>query len=300
MLRYHMGWEGAGAGKKAQGKRIRPLLVLLSAIATGSNWNDFLPVAASVELIHNFSLIHDDIEDSSELRRGRETAWKKWGIPQAINAGDLLFTIAHTSLIKHSTALSDAEILEAAKLLHQTCIRLTQGQFLDMDFENREIVPVEKYWLMIEGKTAALMSCSAELGALKADPVTRQLFGEFGRSIGLAFQIQDDILGLWGETAATGKSSDSDLISKKKTLPILYALQNNETFAHQWINGITSEQEAGEAAELLRSDGTYEYTRDLVEKFTQDAVKKLKLTNLDNDAFHALLMLTDQLVARDQ
>ena len=98
MLRYHLGWEGEGAGRKAQGKRIRPLLVLLAAHASGGDWSEALPSAASVELLHNFSLIHDDIQDNSAHRRGRPTLWKKWGVPQAINAGDSLFALAHDAL----------------------------------------------------------------------------------------------------------------------------------------------------------------------------------------------------------
>jgi len=117
MLRYHMGWEGEGAGPKASGKRVRPTLVLLSAAAAGADWRTALPAAAAVEILHNFSLIHDDIQDNSDQRRGRPTVWAKWGMPQAINAGDTLFALAHMALEGLSETASDAAYIQAARLL---------------------------------------------------------------------------------------------------------------------------------------------------------------------------------------
>lgn len=300
MLRYHMGWEGEGSGEQARGKRIRPLLVLLSATASGASWHDYLPIAASVELVHNFSLIHDDIEDNSEIRRGRKTAWAKWGIPQAINVGDLLFTIAHLSIIDPEIKLPQPLKLQAANLLHHTCVQLTQGQYLDMDFETRNNVAISEYWKMIEGKTAALICCSMELGSLQLGHEKRNHFKEFGRLLGLAFQIQDDILGLWGDTAITGKSSNSDLISRKKTLPVLYALEKNATFVERWQKGICCEEEASEIAAILKEDGTYEYTKNLAVRLTKDAIINLELINLANDATDALVEIANQLITRSQ
>lgn len=300
MLRYHMGWEGEHTSEQARGKRVRPLLVLICAMATNQDWKSYLPLATAVELIHNFSLMHDDIEDNSELRRGRPTAWVKWGIPQTINAGDLLFTIAHLTLLSQNNHLPDAQLIQAARILHKTCILLTQGQFLDMNFETSDRVSVDEYWKMIEGKTAALISCCMELGALQAREEIRDNFKQFGRNIGLAFQIQDDLLGLWGESSITGKSSDSDLRSKKKTFPILYALQNNPEFHSRWQRGFSNSEQVREAANMLIEDGTYEYTRSFVRRYTNHAIENLRNTRIENTALIALEEFAGQLLSRIQ
>ncbi|MBE0695408.1 MAG: polyprenyl synthetase family protein, partial [Anaerolineaceae bacterium] len=146
MLDYHMGWEGEGAGPEAQGKRIRPLLVLLSAEAAGGNWQDALPAAVAVELLHNFSLVHDDIQDNSSLRRSRPTVWVNWGIAQAINAGDVLFTLAFLSLQDLARTLPAQQVLLASRILQQTCLRLTEGQYLDMSYESKTGLPMDAYW----------------------------------------------------------------------------------------------------------------------------------------------------------
>src|SRR5688572_9098001 len=186
MLAYHLGWvDGAGAGK-----RIRPLLCLLACSAAGGDWQQALPVAAAVELIHNFSLIHDDIQDNSELRRGRRTVWVKWGQAQAINAGDAMFTLAH--LAPHRlTALGVAPAVALAALaeLDYTCLALTQGQYLDMSFEQRATVTVAEYLTMIEKKTAALIAVAAYLGAAVAGAPPERLehFRDYGWNLGVAF-----------------------------------------------------------------------------------------------------------------
>ncbi len=137
MLEYHLGWEGPGSGPKAQGKRVRPMMVLLSNASAGGDWEIALPAAAAVELVHNFSLIHDDIQDNSPLRRGRETVWKMWNIPQAINAGDSMFALAHIALKRLANQVPDGIALEAYKILPEACLTLTQGQYLDLSYENR-------------------------------------------------------------------------------------------------------------------------------------------------------------------
>lgn len=229
MMRYHLGWEDArGQPESApQGKRIRPLLVLMSALAAGGEPDAVLPAAAAVELLHNFSLIHDDIEDASDTRRHRPCLWTWAGVPQAINTGDGMFTVARLAM--HDLldgAVSPARALWAMRVFDQTSLRLTEGQFLDMDFEKRRQVSLETYVQMISGKTAALLAASAQLGpiivgAAKADVF---YFRQFGYELGIAFQIQDDILGIWGDAQLTGKSVSTDLLTRKKTLPVLFAL----------------------------------------------------------------------------
>src|SRR4030067_283120 len=137
MVAYHLGWEGDGAGSDARGKRIRPLLVVLACAAAGGDWGKALPAAAAVELVHNFSLIHDDIQDNSPLRRGRTTVWKHWGIPQAINAGDAMLTLAHLSALRLANTISAEVAIQAATIFQQACLQLTKGQYLDLSYENR-------------------------------------------------------------------------------------------------------------------------------------------------------------------
>lgn len=231
MLRYHMGWVDPSLQPAVvnSGKRIRPVACLLACEAVGGAIDDALPAAAAVELLHNFSLIHDDVEDDSPTRRHRPTVWALWGVPQAINAGDAMFTLARLALHGLSgRPISPAVAMDACTVFDYACLRLTEGQYLDMSFEGRLDVTVDEYLRMIEGKTAALLSASLELGALVggAGEATQRHLAEFGRSLGLAFQMQDDILGIWGDEAVTGKSAASDILTRKKSLPVVYALEN--------------------------------------------------------------------------
>ncbi len=264
MLAYHLGWEGEKAGPEAQGKRIRPTLVLLCAAAAGGEWTRALPAASAVELIHNFSLLHDDIQDQSQLRRGRPAVWTKWGTAQAINAGDTLYTLAFMSLSRLAETTSPSVALQAQNILQAACLKLTQGQYLDLSYETRKNLSLPDYWPMVEGKTAALLAACAELGSLAggADETAQSAFQTFGFYLGLAFQVLDDYLGLWGDAALTGKSTESDLVAGKKTLPVLYGLNQNGEFAQRWAAGpIPPEQAAVVAALLARGRRARLYAR---------------------------------------
>ncbi|MCJ7626291.1 MAG: polyprenyl synthetase family protein [Anaerolineaceae bacterium] len=301
MLSYHMGWAGERTGSNTQGKRLRPLLLLISNEAVGSDWKKALPIAAAVELINNFSLIHDDIQDNSHIRRGRDTVWVKWGIPQAINAGDLMFTIAHLSLLAIQENFPPEITLKTSQIVLETCVRLTKGQFQDMFFENDQGITLEKYWGMIERKTAALISSCTQLGAILGNSGTQciESFREFGLLLGLAFQVQDDWLGIWGNSGVTGKSTESDLVSGKKTLPVLYAIQNDPKFSKLWSKGTISVEEAPNIAEMLINNGTQKFTQNTVEQLTTDALNVLKKTKKKNDAIEALKELALQLTFRN-
>jgi geranylgeranyl diphosphate synthase type I len=300
MLSYHMGWEGEGAGDEAQGKRIRPLLLLLCCKASGGQWELALPAAAAVELIHNFSLIHDDIQDDSPFRHGRPTVWARWGVPQAINAGDLMFTIAHLEITNLQDNVSVETTVQAAQLLHQTCIRLTQGQYLDISYEKESNLTIDSYWPMVSGKTAALIACCSELGALVAgaDTGRRQAFMKFGNSLGLAFQAVDDYLGIWGDSALTGKSTDSDLVSGKKSLPVLFGLSQNKRFAKRWRSGSIKASEVVDLSNCLAEEGAKEYTEAIADRLTGEAINALHSAGGDGEATSALQELANMLLRR--
>lgn len=300
MLDYHMGWEGAGAGPETQGKRIRPLLVLLSAAAAGGDWRCALPAATAVELLHNFSLIHDDIEDQGDLRHGRPALWKIYGMPQAINAGDLMYTLAYQAIFDLVACLPSDRALQAARLFGQTCADLTTGQHLDMVYETSAGIALEDYWLMVTGKTANLLGCSTRLGALAAGlgEEGQQDFQQFGISLGLAFQALDDYLGVWGDVNLTGKSVESDLVSGKKTLPVLYAIGADGIFSRRWRAGHISPAEVPHLAQALIEDGAQAYTLETADRLTRQAVQALDRASRDQQAAAALQELADVLLKR--
>jgi geranylgeranyl diphosphate synthase, type I len=300
MLAYHMGWEGEGAGPTATGKRIRPLLVLLTNAAAEGDWTQAIPAAVAVELVHNFSLIHDDIEDNSPMRRGRLTVWKLWGMPQAINVGDALFTLAHLSLLDLEGSIPADAVLRAARLLQETCLSLTKGQFLDIAYEMRGDLDLEAYWPMVSGKTAALLATCTELGALitGADAACCAAYREFGHSLGLAFQAQDDFLGIWGDAALTGKSAESDLLTAKKSLPVLYGLSLNGTFAQAWQAGPIQAEDVPKLAGQLKLEGAFDYTLERANLLTDQALKALDLALPHGEAGEALHTLALRLLNR--
>jgi geranylgeranyl diphosphate synthase type I len=277
MLSYHMGWENLSKENEARGKRIRPLLVLLSCSAAGGDWRCALPAATAVELVHNFSLIHDDIEDHSPLRRGRLTVWKKWGIPQAVNCGDAMFALAHLEATRLAQTVSPDIGLKAVELLQTTCLHLTQGQHLDLSYETKDDLTMEDYWSMVEGKTAALIAACTELGALAAncDEPTCLLYRKFGRYLGIAFQVQDDLLGIWGNVSLTGKSSQSDLLTGKITLPVLFGLSKGAEFSARWQKGPIPEADLPEMIKLLDSEGGRKFTESQATYFIDEALSAL-------------------------
>ncbi len=228
MVRYHLGLDGTGA---PAGKRMRPLLGLLAYASITGEYEPALPGAAAVELGHNFSLVHDDIEDGDVERRHRPTLWARHGIPQAINTGDMLFSLSRVALHRLTElGFSDTKVLRLMRLYDTTCVALCEGQYIDIwTSEHDQAMSVELYFDMIGRKTAALISASIEAGALLAtdDEAVIARYRAFGWALGLAFQLNDDLLGIWGQEKATGKEP-TDLARHKKTLPVLYALEHAE------------------------------------------------------------------------
>ena len=302
MLAYHLGWEGEGVGPETRGKRVRPTIVLLTCAAAGGEWQHALPAAAAVELVHNFSLIHDDIQDNSPLRRGRPTVWKRWGIAQAINAGDAMFTLAHISLLRlEGTALPGIAI-QAARILQLACLHLTEGQFLDLAYETHGNLSLEAYWQMVGGKTAALLAACTELGALvaRASDSRREAYRQFGFSLGMAFQARDDILGIWGNSALTGKSAESDLLSGKKSLPVLYGLTQKGAFVKRWSQGPVSPEEIQSLAAQLEAEGGRTYAQAAASRMTDQALQALDDAQPQGEAGQALIELANHLLGRQE
>jgi len=298
MIRYHFGWADADFQPASipSGKRVRPMVCLLACEAAEGDPQQALPAAAAVELLHNFSLIHDDVEDRSEMRRGRPTLWKVWGVPQAINAGDALFTLAHS-------AFDDLDALgvplerqsEAHLRFSRTCLHLTQGQFLDMSFESRSDVRVDQYIQMIDGKTAALVSGAAAIGAIVAGSDRVDRYAEFGRRLGLAFQIEDDRLGIWGDPQITGKSAADDVINRKKSLPVLHGLQRSEELRTLYA---APEMNVPRVVELLEQIGAREYTERTANEYTQQAMAVLDAARPQGEAGASLRELATSLLGR--
>ena len=224
---YHLGWcdEPGNPASAPAGKAIRPALALLSAEAAGGTTAAALPAAVAVELVHNHSLLHDDVIDGDRLRRHRPTAWAVFGIGPAILAGDAMLTLAFDVL----GAGAGPRTSEALRLLGDAERALVDGQMADLAFESRGDVELEECMTMAHAKTAALMGCSCALGVLSATPDERAIghARAFGERLGLAFQLIDDILGIWGDPAVTGKPAHSDLATRKKSLPVVAALTSD-------------------------------------------------------------------------
>jgi geranylgeranyl diphosphate synthase type I len=291
MMHYHLGWldESFQPVRVAGGKLLRPIFTLLCCQAAGGQPEKALTAAAAVELIHNFSLIHDDIEDNSRTRRGRATVWAIWGEPQAINVGDGLFVLARNALLKlKEQGLPLTTIFAGLEQLDQTCLALCQGQYLDMSFEQTPTVDLAAYLEMIEGKTAALLACSGYLGGLIAtnEPAKAELFWQLGRALGLAFQIQDDLLGIWGQEAVTGKPAADDLRRRKKSMPVVYALSQTgqpqaARFKEIYTAPTLTEAGVAEAITLLEEIGARDYAEVQAKAYVETARSALQAIEAD-------------------
>ncbi len=309
-MRYHLGWadERLQPVQAPGGKRVRPLFCLLSCEAAGGDWQAAVPLAAGLELIHNFSLIHDDIEDRSELRRHRLTVWKQWGVPQAINTGDAMFSLARLAVHGLAARGIPAEVVLAVlRRLEETSLALCRGQYLDMAFEREPEVSLERYLQMIEGKTAALLACAAETGALVGAGLRgrHDAFRRFGRELGLAFQIVDDILGIWGDPAVTGKPAADDVRSGKKTLPILRALevlatQGDSELARLMAGRNLSDGDVAAAIRCIEATGAQAHASELARAHTKAGLAALDEAVPPSPARDALRALALRLVARDR
>jgi geranylgeranyl diphosphate synthase type I len=232
MQQYHLGWRDAELMPATidPGKLLRPYLALLACQSVGGRVEQALPLAAGIELIHNFTLIHDDIQDVSPMRRGRDTLWNLWGLAHGITAGDSMFALAHLSVHRLSTlGVPATVVLEVLQRLDETILAVCEGQYLDCSYEGNLSVAEDDYLAMICRKTSTLIGTALSTGALVggSDVGTAQALYNFGVNLGMAFQLQDDILGIWGDPKLTGKPAAADLARRKVTLPIIRALRDS-------------------------------------------------------------------------
>jgi geranylgeranyl diphosphate synthase, type I len=302
LLRYHLGWEEANgtAREEGGGKALRPVLCLTAAEVAGGDWHQALAAAASLELIHNFSLIHDDIQDGDVERRHRSTVWSLWDIPRAMTAGNAMRVVADRTLAMLSNAgLPDACVVDASLVLTERYLEMIEGQYQDISFEDADGVTPEQYLEMVGRKTGALIDASMYLGALIAtqDAAQAASFGRSGRRLGLAFQIRDDILGIWGDPAETGKAIGADIRRRKKSLPVVYLLQKAKGRDKKWLQGLydadheMTDTDVEGVLEVMERVGAMEYCQQMAEDQSRQgeaATKGLPLTSAARDTLHAL------------
>lgn len=309
MMLYHLGFVDEKFRKASgyKGKRIRPLLCILSYASLSNTYEKALPLAAGIELIHNFTLIHDDIEDRDEVRRHKPTLWKLFGEAHAINAGDgmhALSNIATLGLIEKN--VSPEKIVEIISVLNATVLELCEGQFLDMSFEKRRKISINEYLEMIGKKTAALISASCYTGAILGteNREIRARFKNFGYNIGIAFQIVDDIIGIWGKEEKTGKPEKSDIEKKKKSMPIVYAFEkakkgDAEKLMKIYSKKKISKEDREKVVEILEKINAKEQCQKIAEDYKKNAMKELNKTGINNSAMLKIREIAKFLTKRD-
>jgi geranylgeranyl diphosphate synthase, type I len=292
MMRYHFGWidKTGNPAKNNSGKALRPALCLFSCEAVGGNYRKALPAAAALELVHNFSLIHDDIQDNDRERRHRPTVWTIWGKAQAINAGTAMRILANTALLRlRGDGISLEKQSRLNELLDEISLKLIEGQYLDISYEDRFDIKVSDYLNMISGKTAALISGSMEIGAFIGTDQTSCVnsIQEIGKNLGLAFQIRDDILGIWGHEEETGKPSGNDIRRRKKSIPVVYALEHTRGNTKKEMISIyksrmMDENTVSRVLEIFESVDAQANVQKMVDRYCREAIQAfidLKLAN---------------------
>jgi len=279
------------------GKRLRPAVLLLAAEAVRPDIDlvDILPAAAAIELVHNFTLIHDDIMDEDVMRHGIETVHVKWGMSQALIAGDTLYAKAFETL---SYAKTDSEkIVKCLRLLSKTCVNICIGQWLDIRFENDKRISEQEYIEMVENKTAVIYAAAATMGGILAgasDEETKALW-DFGIAMGISFQIRDDILDMITPFEILGKDRGSDLVEGKMTLIMIHALRHGVKLD---IKPDITVEGIGEAIQILQNSGSIGYAMMRATELVNSGKSKLSVLK-DSDAKQELLELADYMIERE-
>ncbi len=288
---------------KAGGKKLRPVLVVLSSEAVGGRAQDALKTAASMELIHTFSLIHDDIMDKDEMRRGKPSVHMLWGEPMAILAGDTLFSKAFETVLETDTTNVDPKrVVDALKTVVDSCIKICEGQALDISFEGQLEVKEEEYLTMIYKKTAALIAAATKAGAIIGGGNEEQVeaLSEYGRLIGLAFQIQDDYLDVVSDEEDIGKPVGSDIVEGKMTLMVVHALANASNEDKERLISIleaNDEDLVDDAISIFNKYGSIEYTRNIALDNVKTAKELLNVLE-DSEAKKSLELVADFVLER--
>jgi geranylgeranyl diphosphate synthase, type I len=281
----------------AGGKRLRPAVLILAAEAVGSTLKSVLPAAVAVELVHNFTLIHDDIMDKDEIRRGRPAVHMIWGEAGAILAGDTLYSKAFEILSKVEN--DPLRILKCMDVLSKTCTEICEGQWLDMDFEKREKVTEPEYIEMVEKKTSVLYAAAAKIGALlggASDELSESLY-EYGRLIGIGFQMYDDVLDMVTPQEVLGKVRGSDLMEGKHTLIVIDAYEKGVKLDIFGKGSVTPE-ETDEAVRILSECGSIDYVKNLAISYINEGKERLNALK-DCPEKDLLLQIADYMIARE-
>jgi geranylgeranyl diphosphate synthase type I len=289
MLRYHLGWLTAAfeplsssEARRYGGKKLRGVLCLLACEAAGGSAEAAIPAAAAVEYIHNFSLIHDDLEDGDPERRHRPTVWRLWGVAQAVNAGSNMQALVHEAALRlprHGVAA--ASTLAVLSALTRAMLAMTEGQALDLAWQDRWDLHVDDYLRMASGKTAALTRAAARCGALVAAPEAALLnhFDAFGDAFGMAFQARDDYLGIWGRSEQTGKPVGADIARGNRSLPIVHALERTAVvgMADQGrdLREALEQRDVERVLASLEKTSTRAFVEERVAFYTSDALHHL-------------------------
>ncbi|MCZ7356636.1 MAG: polyprenyl synthetase family protein [Candidatus Methanoperedens sp.] len=280
----------------AGGKRLRPSALLLAAEAVGGKPENVLPAAVAIELVHNFTLIHDDIMDEAELRRGLTTVHKKWGVPRAIIAGDALYSKAFEIL--SCTRSEPVRLVESLELMSKTCTDICEGQWMDMNFATRKDVTEEEYMRMVEKKTAVLFATAVKMGATLSganNDLARSLW-DFGRMTGVGFQIYDDVIDLITPEEILGKAQGGDIIEGKRTLIVIHALSKGVTIDALGKSNATR-SEVSAALTALKESGSIDYAMNKALNFVEEGKSSLKLLP-DSEAKKILIGLADYMIER--
>ncbi len=304
MLRFHMGWvDRTGApSEHSAGKCLRPTLCIFTCLALGGTASQAMPAAIALELIHNFSLIHDDVQDLDLERHHRPTVWAVWGKPRAIAAGNAMRILAGQTVFDLlRQAVPPEKVSAVLAVLVERYLEMIEGQYLDMSFEERYDVRVSEYVDMVQRKTGALMEAAFHLGALLGAESREKVeaLRQCGRLLGLTFQARDDILGIWGDPALTGKAVGADIRRKKKSLPVVHAFQHASESQRAWLDSLYRRpgELDGDAVEdvlvLMDDLGAREYTQDLAEEKRRQAMAHARSAALPPAAHAELDALAD-------
>ena len=311
LLRYHLGWIDQQGNtldtSVTQGKALRPTLCLFACDALGDDYSKALPAAAALELIHNFSLIHDDIQDQDVERRHQPTVWHLWGIPKALWSGNAMQCTGDLSLLEVlGKDVAPATVLRVSEILTESYTEMIQGQVLDLQFESRTDIKADEYLFMIACKTGALIRAGLEIGALLGtdDPATVKAFAKFGEHLGQAFQIRDDYLGIWGDQATLGKATGNDIRRRKKSYPVVFALERASGRAMVDLLRIYDQEELQEedvqrVLAVLNEVGAQENAQRLTEVAAAQALEALKPIYLPDWAKTEAEELVDFLARRE-